>query len=88
MSFIKRKKSLSTSLVSVLMILTVSLFLFSCAKDNSYDTSKEIAAERPEYTAPVTISSVKLKSWLDNGYPGAPNYGLTKMVILFVGTQD
>ncbi len=87
MSLIKRKKSLSISLVSVLMILTVSLFLFSCAKDNSYDTSKEIAAAWPEYTGSVMIDSVTLKNWLDNGYPG-DIYGNTKIVVLFVGTQD
>ncbi len=87
MSFIKRKKSLSISLVSVLMILTVSLFLFSCAKDNSYDTSKEIAAAWPEYTDTVMISPLTLKNWLDNGYSG-DIYGNTKVVVLFVGTQD
>ncbi|MEC4685675.1 MAG: selenite/tellurite reduction operon rhodanese-like protein ExtH [Nitrospirota bacterium] len=85
MSFLKRKKSLSISLVSVLMILTVSLFLFSCAKD--YDTSEEIAAARVKYTDTVMISPLTLKNWLDNGYPG-DIYGNNKVVVLFVGTQD
>ncbi|VAX30228.1 hypothetical protein MNBD_NITROSPIRAE02-782 [hydrothermal vent metagenome] len=85
MSFLKRKKSLSISLVSVLMILTVSLFLFSCAED--YDTSEEIAAERVDPNINVLIDPVELKSWLDNGYPG-DIYGNSKVVVLFVGTQD
>ncbi len=85
MSFLKRKKSLSISLVSVLMILTVSLFLFSCAED--YDTSEEIAAERVDPKVNVLVDPVELKNWLDNGYPG-DIYGNTKVVVLFVGTQD
>ena len=86
MSFIKRRKSLSISLVSVLMILTVSLFLFSCAKD--YDTSDEIAAERGDPKVDVMLEPSVLYNWVTDGYPGDDNYGLNKMVILFVGTQD
>ncbi len=85
MSLIKRKKSLSISLVSVLMILTVSLFLFSCAKD--YDTSEEIAAARVDPKIDVMISPLTLNNWLTNGYPG-DIYGNNKVVVLFVGTQD
>ncbi len=84
MSFIKRKKSLSISLVSVLMILTVSLFLFSCAKD--YDTSKEIAAKRVDPKIDVRISPSELNNWLTDGYQNDA-YGISKVVVLFVGTQ-
>ncbi len=85
MGFIKRKKSLSISLVSVLMILTVSLFLFSCAKD--YDTSDQIAAARVDPKIDVMISPSDLNNWLTDGYPG-DIYGNNKVVVLFVGTQD
>ncbi len=85
MSFLKRKKSISISLVSILMILTVSLFLYSCAED--YDTSDEIAAERVDPEINVLVEPSELKSWLDNGYPG-DIYGNNKIVVLFVGTQD
>jgi len=67
------------------MILTVSLFLFSCAED--YNTSDEIAAERGDPKINVLVEPSELKSWLDNGYPG-DIYGNTKVVVLFVGTQD
>ncbi len=85
MSFQRKNRRLSISLVSILMMLAVSLFMYSCAED--YDTSDKISAERGDPKINVLIEPSELKSWLDNGYQD-DEYGINKVVVLFVGSQD